>query len=141
MGFGEAIVSVLFGGQKYREYYVIADKFAQDTDLALASKFWAGLQIGEAPDWDGSTSTYETVRAENPDIVDESVDLPDDLGHEYLTALHNLKQVESAVTELKSRILAFMGSSKSGRINGEVRVVRQAGRNGAAPYLVNKESK
>ena len=141
MGFGEAIVSVLFGGQKYREFYVIADKYAQDTDLELASKFWAGLQIGEAPDWDGSTSTYETVRAENPDIVDEAIVLPETLGQDYLLALNNLKQVEWTVTELKSRILAFMGNAKQGLINGEVRVVRQAGRNGAAPYLVNKESK
>jgi len=139
MGFGEAIVSVLFGGQKYREFYVIADKYAQDTDLEIATKFWNGLQIGEQPDWDGSTSTYETVRAENPDITDEAVDLPDDFGHDYLVALHNAKQVEWSVTELKSRILAAMGTSKLGRIHGVVRVVRQAGRNGAAPYLVNKD--
>jgi len=139
MGFGEAIVSVLFGGQKYREFYVIADKFAQDTDLALATKFWNGLQIGEQPDWDGSISTYETVRQENPDIVDESIDIPEDLANEYLLALYNSKNVETYLMELKSRVLAFMGNAKSGRMHGVVRVVRQAGRNGAAPYLVNKD--
>ena len=141
MGYGEAIVSVLFGGQKYREYLVVADQFAQDLDLNLGLTFWNKLQAGEAPDWDGSTSTYETVRATNPDIVDDVVDIPNTLGNDYLVALNNLKQVEWTVNELKSHILSLMGSAKSGRINGEVRVVRQAGRNGGSPFLVNKEVK
>jgi putative phage-type endonuclease len=141
MGFGEAIVSVLFGGQKYREYLVVADKFAQETDLELATLFWIGLNNGEAPAWDGSTSTYETVRAENPDIVDDVVDIPNQLGNDYLIALNNSKQVEETLNTLKSHILSLMGSVKAGRINGEVRVVRQAGRNGGSPFLVNKEVK
>lgn len=139
MGFDRAIVSVLFGGQKYREYLVLADQTWQDADLLLAERFWECVQSGEAPAWDGSKSTYETVREQNPDIVEGSVELPADLAHNYQLALYNSRQIDEELTRLKSEILAFMGSAKSATIGGEVRLVRQAGRNGAAPFLVNKE--
>jgi hypothetical protein len=94
-----------------------------------------------APDWDGSTSTYETVRAMNPEIVDEVVDLPQDLGRNYLVALAASKEAELVMQTFKNQILDFMGLAKAARIDGVVRCTRQAGRNGASPFLVNKESK
>lgn len=141
LGLKRAWLVVLFGGQKLRWYEIDANPFQQQIDLELATAMRECITTQTAPAWDGSTSTYETVRAINPDIVDEIVDIPSDLGNEYLVALNNSKQIESKVLELKSRILDVMGSAKSGRINGEIRCVRQAGRNGAAPFLVNKESK
>lgn len=138
MGYSKAILSVLFGGQKYREYYIEADDTWQVADWSLAYDFWNCVQTGTAPDWDGSKSTYETVREQHPDIIDGSVELPAELGQAYLLALYNSRQIEAEVNKLKSEILAFMGNTKAATINGEVRLVRQAGRNGAAPYLVNK---
>ena len=138
MGFKEAIVSVLFGGQKYREFFVPADPFAQETDLVLATRFWDRLQSGEAPDWDGSKSTYESVRSMNTDVVDVTVDLPAELGDTYLRLQFDNNELESKLNKVKSEIMAFMGDAKNAKINGVVRLTRQNGRNGGSPFLVNK---
>lgn len=141
MGYQHAYLVVLFGGQKLRQYFIPADPYLQQVDLELATQFWNCLESGEKPDWDGSTSTYETVRAMHPDIDDEVVDLPDELGRNYLQALFDAKQAELVMQGYKSQVLDFMGRAKAARIDGVVRCTRQAGRNGAAPFLVNKESK
>jgi putative phage-type endonuclease len=141
MGYQNAYLVVLFGGQKLRQYRIAADPYLQQVDLTLATEFWACLENGQKPDWDGSTSTYETVRAMHPDIIDEVVDLPDDLGRSYLQALVDSKQAELVMQGFKNQVLDFMGMAKAARIDGVVRCTRQAGRNGAAPFLVNKESK
>ncbi len=141
MGFRQAYLVVLFGGQKLRQYRIEADPYLQQVDFELASNFWACLQDGQKPDWDGSTSTYETVRALHPEIDDEVVDLPTELGRNYLQALFDAKQADLVMQGYKNQVLDFMGRAKAARIDGVVRCTRQAGRNGAAPFLVNKESK
>lgn len=139
LGLKRAIVSVLFGGQKYREYEIFADQFLQDQDLSIATHFWNLVLQGEAPDWDGSTSTYETVRAITPGIdPSQSVELPSQLWQDYSLAVYNSKQVESELLKQKSAVAAFMGDAKSATVAGEVVVVRQAGRNGGSAFLVNK---
>jgi len=141
LGLESAWLVVLFGGQKLRWYRIEANHYQQDVDLAMATQMMECIQTVKSPAWDGSSSTYETVRVMHPDITDDVVDLPSDLGNEYLVAVTNQKQIDAHLLELKSQILDFMGSAKAARINGEIRCVRQAGRNGAAPFLVNKESK
>lgn len=141
MGFSKAKLVVLFGGQKLRWYDIDADPFQQSVDLELVEKFWECVQTREHPGWDGSTSTYETVRELNPDITDDAVDLPTGLASDYLGALAASREAELLLQGYKTQVLAFMGTAKSARVDGVVRCVRQAGRNGAAPYLVNKEVK
>lgn len=135
MGFKKAVVVALFSGNKYREFDVPADEFQQSADYDLVQEFWQKVQADERPDWDGSTSTYESVRSLNPDIDDTDVELGP-LGHAYVSALDALATAESATTMLKSMILDNMGMAKRGMVDGKVVVKRQAGRNGAAPYLV-----
>lgn len=135
MGFKRAIVVALFSGNKYREFDVPADEFQQSADFTLVEHFWNLVQDDKQPDWDGSTSTYDTVRALHPDIDDSDVELGG-LGSAYISALEAQALTESAVNRIKSMILACMGLAKRGLVDGEVVVKRQAGRNGAAPYLV-----
>jgi len=141
MGFDRAYVVVLFGGQKLRWYRIDADPFQQQVDFDLAEQFWNLVETRQNPGWDGSASTYETVRELNPDITDDVVDLPTGLGADYLGSLAKLREAELLMQGYKTQVLAAMGTAKSARIDGVVRCVRQAGRNGAAPYLVNKEGK
>lgn len=141
MGFKHAKVVVLFGGQKLRWYDIEADQFQQEVDFDLAKKFWACVDSQEQPRWDGSLSTYETVRAINPDIEDVTVELPADLWRDYSLALADSKSAELLLQGYKTQVLAFLGTARAGSVDGVVRVVRQAGRNGAAPFLVNKEGK
>ena len=139
LGLKRGVLSVLFGGQKYREYDIVADQLWQDADLAVASAFWNCVLTGEAPGWDGSNSTYETVRAITPGIdADAKIELPSALWADYQLAVYNAKQTDSNLTQLKSQVVAFMGEAKAATVDGAVVVVRQAGRNGGLPYLVNK---
>lgn len=141
MGFKFAKVVVLFGGQKLRWYDIEADEFQQQVDFDLAKRFWACVENKDQPRWDGSLSTYETVRVMHPEIVDESVELPVELWRDYSAALLASKDAELLLQGYKTQVLAFLGLARAGTVDGVVRVVRQAGRNGAAPYLVNKEGK
>jgi putative phage-type endonuclease len=135
MGFKKAVVVALFSGNKYREFDVPADEFQQSADFALVKDFWQKVQDDKQPDWDGSTSTYESVRVLHPDIDDSDVELSN-LGHAYVSAMDALATAEEATTMLKSMILDNMGMAKRGLLDGKVIVKRQAGRNGSAPYLV-----
>lgn len=135
-GFKKARVVALFSGNKYREFEVEANAIQQSVDLVMATEFWNCVRNVEQPDWDGSTSTYETVRILHPDIEDEDVDLRD-VGFDYLRAHFAFVEAERVLNENKSIVLDAMGKAKRGLVDGEVIVKRQAGRNGAAPYLVN----
>jgi putative phage-type endonuclease len=135
MGFKKAVVVALFSGNKYREFDVVADEFQQAADYSMAEKFWGMIQDDVRPDWDGSSSTYESVRSLHPDIDDSDCELGP-LGSAYVSAMEALSTAEEATTMLKSMILDNMGMAKRGLVDGKVIVKRQAGRNGAAPYLV-----
>ena len=137
-GFKEAIVCALFTGNKYREYLVEADEFQQQIDRDQVLKFLDALQYDLKPDWDGSASTYETVRSLNPDVVEADVELGE-LGVQFLEAQRVGAESEARLFSIKSRILDAMGDAKKGLLDGEVIVTRQAGRNGAAPFLVAKK--
>jgi predicted phage-related endonuclease len=139
-GFKEAIVCALFSGNKYREYLVEADEFQQQVDRDQVVKFLEALSAGVAPDWDGSASTYESVRAMNPELTDDSVELGD-LAEQLLYAHAEFGECEKALNALKSQVLDAMGFAKKGLFDGDVVVTRQAGRNGASPFLVIKKGK
>ena len=139
-GFKEAIVCALFTGNKYREYLVEADEFQQQVDRDQVIKFLGALESDTKPDWDGSASTYETTRALNPDITDDAVELGE-LGLEFQKVQQIAATAEASLFSLKSRVLDALGTAKKGLLDGEVIVTRQAGRNGAAPFLVSKKGK
>lgn len=136
-GFASAYVVALFHGNRYREYEVTAEGFTQEVNLEAVEQFRKFLVEDIAPDFDGSTSTYETVRAQHPEIDSEgSVEL-EELGVDYFDLVDVLSEAERAVTEAKSRILSKMGTAKRGLIDGEWVLTRQA-RGQGAPYLVTK---
>jgi putative phage-type endonuclease len=138
-GYKSGWVVVLFHGNKYAEYPVTFDEFASDSDAALAEVFLNNVRNGTAPEWDGSKSTYETVRILHPQIdPDLTVELGE-LGVHYFNAVADFAEKEQLVTELKSRILDAMGDAKTGLVYDEPMVTRQA-RGSGAPYLVNKRN-
>lgn len=141
MGFKSAIVVALFSGNKYREFDVPADRFQQVTDFELAEHFWNLVQDDKQPDWDGSTSTYESVRALHPNIDGSEIEIDPTIASAYLNAVSALDNVDNVVKRLKSEILDSMGDAKVGLVSGRAFVKRQAGRNGAAPFLMNIKEK
>ena len=141
MGYKKAVVVALFSGNKYREFDVYADEFQQAADLALVEHFWELVQEDKRPDWDGSDSTYETVRALHPDIDGSEIEIDPNIASAYQNALSAFENTESLVKMLKSDILDRMGNAKVALANGKPFAKRQAGRAGAAPFIVNIKEK
>ena len=93
------------------------------------------------PDWDGSASTFETVKALNPDVSDSAVDLGD-LGVHLQNAQADFDRAGLLLQELKSRTIDALGSAKSGfvEVGGEQYVVcsRSVNKNGVVSLTVKK---
>lgn len=132
-----AYVAVLIGGSDYREYEIEADHFQQRADIALVEQFLEAVAQDQAPDWDGSQSTYESVRRIHPNIQDDEVELGE-LGELCLAAIEKENTVKAEALALKSQVLDKMGFAKRGLVNGQWLFSRQA-RGTGAPFLVTKK--
>jgi putative phage-type endonuclease len=135
-GFSAAFVVVLFHGNRYREYEVLADPNAQAEALEKVTAFREYVANDIKPEFDGALSTYQTVRAINPLIEDAEVELGW-LGVDYFAAEAVAKEAEAEVLKLKSLILDALGTAKRGLVEGEWVLSRQA-RGAGDPYLVTK---
>lgn len=138
-GFESTIyVVALFAGSKYRTFELNPSAFEQENNLSEVEKFRQYLDTDTQPDFDGATSTYETLRALHPDIDTESeVDLGD-LWEHAANALGDERTASNKATEMKSRIIDALGKAKKGTYDGNVVVTRQS-RSGGVPYLVVKK--
>jgi putative phage-type endonuclease len=136
-GFSHAYVVALFSGSKYREFEILADDFEQHANLKRVQQFRTYLEEDKQPDYDGATSTYETIRQLHPDIEDNEIELGD-LGVHYFNAVAEAAVTDKKLTEMKSRVLDSMGKAKRGLVDGTWMITRQA-RSGGTPYLVNKK--
>lgn len=134
LGFERAVIAALFGGNQYREFEVDANEFEQEILIERAADFRRYLEEDREPDFDGSTATYEAVRAVHPEIEPKSQVEVGTLGRAYLDAIREAEVAESRALELKSRLMAEMGSAQKATMNGEVIAVRQA-RGTGRPFL------
>jgi putative phage-type endonuclease len=130
-------VLVALAGSSYREFEVEWDSFEATSLIAAAYRFRESVLKEEMPDWDGSNSTFETIRAMNPKIEDGEEHL-DELGVHYFNALSDYEQTEKRLTELKSRVLKAMGGKKRGIVYGEHAISLRA-RGMGNPYLHNEK--
>jgi len=128
---------VALAGSSYQEFDVEWDSFEASSLVAAAYRFRESVLKKEMPDWDGSNSTFETIRAMNPKIEDGEEHL-DELGVNYFNALTDFEQAEKKLTELKSRVLKAMGGKKKGIVYGEHAVSLRA-RGMGNPYLHNEK--
>ena len=132
-------VLVALAGSSYQEFEVEWDSFEATSLIAAAYRFRESVLKVEMPDWDGSNSTFETIRAMNPKIEDGEEHL-DELGVNYFNALTDFEQTEKRLTELKSRVLAAMGGKKKGIVYGEHAISLRA-RGMGNPYIHNEKGK
>jgi putative phage-type endonuclease len=137
LGIQRAILAVLIGGSDYREFEIEADHFQQQADIALVQRFLEAVESDQAPDWDGSESTYETVRKMHPEIQDDEVELGD-LGTQALAALKKESDAKAEALKLKSQVIDKMGHAKRGLVDGQHVFSRQA-RGTGSPFLVTKK--
>jgi putative phage-type endonuclease len=130
-------VLVALAGSSYQEFEVEWDSFEAASLIAAAYRFRESVLKVEMPDWDGSNSTFETIRAMNPKIEDGEEHL-DELGVHYFNALTDFEQTEKRLTELKSRVLKAMAGKKRGIVYGEHAISLRA-RGMGNPYIHNEK--
>lgn len=129
-------------GMDWFEVDIQRDEWQIREQRKVAQAFWEALQTGQRPDWDGSDATYNAVRAENPNIEDTAVEI--DGVWQIAEAQAEFERAKEKLTQIKSQILAAMGSAKTAYVehNGErITVVQRQARGEGLPYLVVKKGK
>jgi putative phage-type endonuclease len=130
---------VALAGSSYMEFDIEWDEFEAETLWQAALRFRQACIDFKMPDWDGSNSTLETVRALNPNIQDGEVDL-DELGVHYFNAVTDAEAANAKLTELKSRVIKAMEGKKRGLIYGD-HLISLRSRAGGLPYLHHEKGK
>jgi len=134
MGITKATI-VAVAGWNYLEQEIEFDPFVDSVNFTAAQRFYNSLTSGEKPDWDGSRSTYETVRLLHPDISDESVEVPQELASGLIESNNRFLLAQTELNKMKSQVYDAMGKAKQATSSGEVFATRQA-RGFGKPYLV-----
>lgn len=137
-GLDKAYVVVLFHGNSYVEYEVFANDFAQGIALEEVQAFLHYVENKVQPDYDGSKSTLETVRYQNPEINPDLEVEVGDLGFEYLEANLAYLSAQQKLNLSKSKVLAVMGLAKKGLVAGKPAFTRTS-RSGSVPFLTFKQ--
>lgn len=139
LGLKEAVL-VALAGSSYQEFVIEYDEFEVESMVAQAKRFLNNVDALIQPEWDGSESTYQTIRALNLEInPDETCDLGD-LGVHLSNAKDDLSEAEARFREMQSRVLDAMGNAKYGSVEDRVLVYRSQ-RGNSAPYLTFKKGK
>lgn len=139
LGLGEGIVAVLFHGNKYREFPIVANSLEQDVNLERVLMFCEHLEHDTPPVWDDSESTYETLRTIHPDIDPDATVEVEELGLEYAQLDQAAKQAYAKLQHVKNQIMARMGNAKTATVFGEPKFIRSARGDSGAPYLQPKK--
>jgi hypothetical protein len=103
---------------------------------AMANEFLNRIETKIAPDWDGSKSTYETVRILSEGLHDDEVELGD-LYPSLMRAKEEMDDVDERLTLLKSKVLHLMDGARNGTYEGEKVITLQV-RGTGAPFIVFK---
>lgn len=135
LGLDRGILVAVANGEMV-EHEVIYDKDYALKLEAKAVEFLECLDKRIEPDWDGSKSTYETVRELSEGLHDGDIEL-DDLYPELLAAKEHFELAESRFTEIKSRVLKHMDGIRVGLYQGD-KVLTLQSRGTSGPYIVFK---
>lgn len=140
MGIQRSVV-VAVAGMTWQEFWVERDEFIEGMQLDAAKAFMDMVVNDIRPDFDGSDSTYETVRKIHPEIDDEEIEI--DGGHLLVLAQIEADKANAKLNEAKSNVMALMGRAKYAysEIEGNRYLVatRQARKDGLPYLLVNKK--
>jgi putative phage-type endonuclease len=139
MGVKKAVILGLVA-MDWVEHWIEFDEFEASVIEQKTIEFWKLVQAKEEPTFDGSDSTYEAVRAMNPEVDGSEVEI--DGIHELVLLDDAATEANNRLKEAKSKILSLMGSAKYAytQIKGEkfTVAVRQT-KPGYNPFLVIKK--
>lgn len=98
-------------GWQWTETELFYNKFEAEVAKQMAKRFWESLQAQVRPDWDGSESTYETVRRRTQSESDGSIDIGE-LGIQLSEQQAVFDVAQEKLMRLKSEVLSTMGKNK-----------------------------
>jgi putative phage-type endonuclease len=134
LGLKRGVVCAVIGG-RYTEFEVVWDESIAK-DMRERVRAFYDLVIQETPpDFDGSTSTYETIRELSEGLTEGEVEL-DGLWVDLIAAKIIFEQADANFNAKKSVVLAYMNGTKYGFYQGE-RVLTLQARNGK-PFITFK---
>lgn len=132
LGLKNPATLVAVTGGDLKEFVVEYDETLIEKSLEAVNLFLGLLNLGVAPDYDGSASTYETVRELTGDIIDGVKEL--DCGVDLFAAKQIFDAAEANLNRYKSQALAELDGTKVGTYQG-IEIVRLAQRGTGKPYL------
>lgn len=133
-GIQRAVIASVTAGEYCEWEFDYDEELMKNTELDI-HRFEKHVNDRIAPEWDGSQSTYETVRTLSPGLNDGEVEL----GHLWVNlsnAKANYDDADRVFNAFKSATLAAMDGTKIGTYNGE-RVIALQARNGK-PFITFK---
>jgi putative phage-type endonuclease len=131
LGLKRGVVVAVAGGD-WKEFDVVRDDSLIDTMKRRVEAFYGFLDTNTAPDYDGSESTYETVRELSEGLQEGEIELGS-LWANLLQAKSESEHWENQFKAHKSAVLAFMDGTKYGLFQGE-KVINLQARNGK-PFI------
>jgi putative phage-type endonuclease len=131
LGLKRGVVVAVAGGD-WKEFDVVRDDSLVETMKGRVEAFYGFLDTNTAPDYDGSESTYETVRELSEGLQEGDIELGS-LWANLLQAKSESEYWETQFKAHKSAVLAFMDGTKYGLFQGDKVIALQA-RNGK-PFI------
>jgi putative phage-type endonuclease len=131
LGLKRGVVVAVAGGD-WKEFEVVRDDSLVEAMKSRLQAFYGFLDTDTAPDYDGSESTYETVRQLSDGLQDGEIELGA-LWSNLLQAKLESEHWENQFKAQKSAVLAYMDGTKYGLFQGE-KVINLQARNGK-PFI------
>jgi putative phage-type endonuclease len=130
-------VAVLSAYLNFREYRVDYDPDEAADIRERVTKFMDTLPSGKhprRPDIDAHTATYESIRAMNPLIVDDRVELDEETALRYIAAIDAEVAARNEKRWSTSLVADAMGDLKYATYMG-VKIARREQKSGGTPYV------
>ena len=131
LGLKRGVVVAVAGGD-WKEFEVVRDDSLIGDMKRRVEAFYGFLDTDTAPDYDGSESTYETVRQLSEGLQEGDIELGS-LWANLLQAKSESEHWEAQFKAHKSAVLAYMNGTKYGLFQGDKVIALQA-RNGK-PFI------
>jgi predicted phage-related endonuclease len=134
LGLKRGVVCAVIGG-RYTEFEVLWDETLVLDMKGRVRGFYGLVESGIAPDYDGSNSTYETVRELSEGLSDGEVELGD-FYVDLIAAKIIYEEADKNFSAKKSVVLAYLNGTKTGLYQGD-KVISLQARNGK-PFITFK---
>jgi putative phage-type endonuclease len=134
LGLERGIVVAVAGGD-WKEFEVVWDDSLQKDMKKAVRAFYGLVTSNKPPDYDGSTSTYETVRELSEGLQEGEMELGS-LWSNLVATKSEADYWANALQAQKSAVLAFLNGIKYGLYQGE-KVISLQARNGK-PFITFK---